>query len=395
MDSIKPEDPHNSPNADPEIFIPQGFSSFTANCGIKDTSLDLGVVVSERPCQAAAFFTQNQIPGEPVKIAKKHVKNGLIQAVVVNSKNANVGTGDKGYQNCLTICSRVSREFGIPIESVFPSSTGMIAVDLPMERILNRLEKLSDKMKKPPDFKAFASSIMTTDTYPKCIYAKAGNSSIAAVAKGSGMIEPNMATLLSYFFTDAEIPSHELEKITRPIIDRTFNSLSVDSDTSTSDTTLFMANGLAGKVDPEQFSDTIERMSITLTKLLARDAEGATKLFVVDVKGARNNNEARRTGKSMINSPLVKTAIYKGDPNWGRLLMAIGKTKDVGIDPRKITFRWGDGLSSNDLSGIKKYIQKNQEIYLEVDLGLGAGHWRVYGCDLTEEYVRINAYYTT
>ena len=395
MDSIKPEEPHNSPSADSKIFTPQGFSSFTANCGIKDASLDLGVVVSEHPCQTTAFFTQNKIPGEPVKIAKKHIKSGLTQAVVVNSKNANVGTGDRGYQNCLTICSRVASEFGIPVESVFPSSTGVIAVDLPMENILSHLEKLSDKMKSPPDFKAFAESIMTTDTFPKYISAKVGNSSIAAVAKGSGMVEPDMATLLSYFFTDAEISSNELEEVTRPIIARTFNSLSIDSDTSTSDTTLFMANGLAGKVDSGKFSETVERMAITLTKLLARDAEGATKLFIVDVKGTRNDNEARKIGKSIINSPLVKTAIYQGDPNWGRLLMAIGKTKDVSIYPQKITFSWGNGLSSNDLAGIREYIQKNQEIYLEVDMGLGTGYWRVYGCDLTEEYVRINAYYTT
>ena len=396
MDSTKQEERLSSQNDKKTILsIPQGFSSFVTNCKIKDNSLDLGIIVSEVPCETASFFTQNKIKGEAVKIAKEHSRKGKIQAVVVNSRNANVGTGKEGRQNCLSICSKVAHGLGIPLGSVFPSSTGVIGVQLPIENILSRLEKLSEGMKHPPEFKFFAESIMTTDTFPKYVSSNVGNSSIFAVAKGSGMIEPEMSTMLAYFFTDARISSNDFKRITKPVIDKTFNSLSIDTDTSTSDTALFMANGLAGEVDLNEFSKTIEKMSIHLTRLLAQDAEGATKLFIVDVKRARNDHEAKRIGKSIINSPLVKTAIYRGDPNWGRLLMAIGKTKNATIDPEKIKFNWGEGVLSNDLAKLRKYLQRNKEIYLEVDMGLDKGAWKVYGCDLTEEYVKINAYYTT
>ena len=378
--------------------IPRGFQTFSTNCGIRNQSLDLGVVFSEHVCCSAAFFTQNQIQGEPVKVGKKHYKTNQFQALVVNSKNSNVYTGKSGYANCLKICQKVATELGIPLHSVFPSSTGSIGVPLPVGKICSALDELPQKWDPAPDFENFARSIMTTDTFPKYVSEKIGEAKIVGVTKGSGMIEPNMATTLSYFFTDADISSALLKKLTRPVLDRTFNSLSVDSDMSTSDTVLIMANGLAGEPSQNEFVNVFEKMSTQMTRWLAYDGEGASKLFVVDVHGANNEKEARAVGKSIINSPLVKTAIYKGDPNWGRIYMAIGKTPDVKLSPEKISLLWGTGskkLDSRDAQALANYLRENQEIHLSVDLGTGRGGWRVYGCDLTEEYVRINAHYTT
>ena len=388
----------------PEIkFIPQGFHTFAVNCGIKDKSLDIGVVFSEQICQSTAFFTKNQVQGEPIKIGKEHYKKNKFQAVVVNSKNSNVYTGKTGYQNCLRICEKVSLELNIPLYSVFPSSTGVIGVQLPIENIISSLDNLPAQLKQKPDFTSFAKAIMTTDTFPKYASCQIGNASLVGVTKGSAMIEPNMATTLSYFFTDADISSEMLQEIAKPVLHKTFNSLSIDSDTSTSDTFLVMSNGMAGEVDISEFEKVFEKMAIQLTKWLAIDGEGATKIFMVDIKNAMSDREAKAIGKSIINSPLVKTAIYKGDPNWGRIYMAIGKTLNVQMEPEKIKLFWGNkriqGQNNHTLNqnnqALQEYLTKNEEIHLVVDLALGSSSWRVYGCDLTEEYVRLNAYYTT
>lgn len=380
----------------PLAGAPRGYKTFITNAGIKDSSLDLGVVVSEVPANAAAVFTRNQIKGNPVQVGIKHIKGGKMTAVVVNSKNSNVATGKQGYDDCVKICKSVADQLGVPVTQVFPSSTGVIGRRLPAARVVDALAGLKGKLNEKADFEGFAKAIMTTDTFPKFVSRKVGKATIVGVAKGSGMIEPNMATMLSYIFTDASLTAAQLKTLLKASVEPTYNSLSVDTDTSTSDTVLVMANGLAGKVSATQFAKAFHEVALELTRMLARDGEGATKLFTVTVKDCLNEKQAKAIGKSIINSPLVKTAIYKGDPNWGRIFMAIGKTPGVKVIPEKIRIRWGGKSYTNDeLPQLSEYLKQNEELKLEITMGTGKKAWTVYGCDYTEEYVKINAYYTT
>jgi glutamate N-acetyltransferase/amino-acid N-acetyltransferase len=342
------------------------------------------------------MFTKNQVKGNPVMVGMKHIRGGKVTALVVNSKNSNVATGKQGYADCLQVCKAVASELKIPETQVFPSSTGVIGRRLPAGKIVSALKGLSSRLRTPADFAGFATAIMTTDTFPKYAVRRIGKAALVGVAKGSGMIEPNLATMLAYFFTDAKISAATLKKILHSTVDTTFNSLSVDTDTSTSDTVMVMANGLAGNVSEKAFAKAFGEVAVELTRMLARDGEGATKLFTVTVKNAATAAQAKAVGKSIINSPLVKTAIYRGDPNWGRIFMAIGKTPGVKVIPEKIKLRWGGKSYTNlELQELSKYLQANEELELEVSLGVGKAQWTVYGCDFTEEYVAINAYYTT
>lgn len=389
------------------FFTPKGFSSFVTNAGIKNDSEDLMVIFSERECKAAAVFTRNRVKGNPLLVGQKHIADGKMQALVVNSKNANVATGKQGYQNALAVCKKVSTELGIKKENVFPSSTGIIGRQLPLAKVVTALNGLKKNLQTPADFAHSAQAIMTTDTFAKYISVQFDGVVISAIAKGSGMIEPNMATMLTYFFTDAKISSTALQKILKRVTAKTFNSLSVDSDTSTSDTALILANGMAAthkknknkKKFEKKFEQELEYLATQLTRMLARDGEGATKLFVVDVVGCEKKREAKQIGKSIINSPLVKTAIYKGDPNWGRIFMAVGKNFNIKINPDKIKLFWGKenprSYADDELDKLHDYLKNSEEIYLRVQVGKGGESWRVYGCDLTEEYVKINAYYST
>lgn len=380
--------------------IPKGYKTYVTNCGIKDDSLDLGVVFSESEANAAAIFTQNALVGEPIKIGRQHIQGGRLQAIVVNSKNANVATGKDGYESSMQICDKLAAELQIQSGLVLPSSTGVIGRPLPAGKIIEALSGLSKNLE-PADFQLFAEAIMTTDTHPKWVSARIGDATLLGVAKGSGMIEPNMATMLAYFFTDADLSPQFLKGALQEAADVSFNNLSVDSDTSTSDTLAIMANGLAGEVDEAVFAQTLKYLSIALTRMLARDGEGATKLFIVDIVGARDEAQARAVGKSIINSPLVKTMIYQGDPNWGRIVMAVGKTAGIGdlnLERDDLKIYWGKKREipvTAPIEELQKYLTENEELRLTVDLGVGDSKGRFYGCDLTEEYVRINAYYTT
>jgi len=384
--------------ADIKIYQPKGYSSFATSCGIKDETLDLGIIISDVASNAVAVFTQNQFPGEPVKIGKEHVRKGQIRAVVVNSKNANVGTGKQGYANSMKICKTLAKQINCEVEKIFPSSTGVIARQLPVDKVTFAIGEMASSIKSPANFEEFAKAIMTTDTVPKLASAKVGEASIVAVAKGSGMIEPNMATMLSYIFTDAKINREELGYIFRRCVNKTFNCLSIDTDTSTSDTALIMANGLAGEVNLVEFENSLLDCMELLTRKLARDGEGATKLFIVDVENAHNEEQAQTVAKLIINSPLVKTSIYQGDPNWGRIIMATGKNENIKIDPNNLEILWGEPAkkySNDELDSLQEYLRQNEQINLTVKLNVGEARSRAYGCDLTEEYVKINAYYTT
>ncbi|MGH7854406.1 MAG: bifunctional glutamate N-acetyltransferase/amino-acid acetyltransferase ArgJ, partial [Candidatus Binatia bacterium] len=345
-------------------------------------------------------FTRNRFPGAPVIIGRKHIANGFAQALVINSKNANVAMGKLGIDNAIETCRIVGAELGIDSYDVLPFSTGVIGRPLPMDKIRAGLRGIREELK-PDNLKLAAEAIMTTDTYPKYISCRAGSAVIAGIAKGAGMIEPNMATMLVYLMTDAELPRATLRPMLRGVVDRTFNCMSIDTDTSTSDTVVLMANGLAGKVKLGQFEKGLLEVSEYLAKEIARSGEGATKLITVDVSRAKTQAQAKRVAKSVVNSPLVKTAVYGCDPNWGRVIMAVGKTFDPAIDPAKVTIRFGDtnvfkkgSPVDCDLEALRQYLGQS-EVTLGVNLGIGKAAARVWGCDLTEGYIKENAYYTT
>ena len=381
--------------------VPKGFKFAARNAGIKDSSLDFGVVFCEKKCEATALFTKNNFVGAPIIVGKEHIKNGKLQAICVNSKNANVFNllSKKGINDCLSICKRVASEFSLNIMDVLPSSTGVIGVPLPVEKILNACDNLKSDLHEN-NWLSFAKSIMTTDTKPKYIFksfeTSNGEASILAIAKGSGMIEPNMATMLCYIFTDAII-ERNLYQLLKDSCDKSFNCISVDSDTSTSDTVVLMSSGMSGSVCSIKFQQILDEVCVDLAKQIVRDGEGVSKLIELHIYEAKTKEQAKKIGKSIINSPLVKTAIYGSDPNWGRVIMAIGKVFDEFVHPSKLKIFFGEypAIQNSNLNLIANYIKKNSTIELSIFLGNGDVHCTFWGCDLTEKYIEENAYYTS
>ena len=385
----------------PEEFLqPQGFLSLAKNVGIKDSTLDLTVICSTTRARAAALFTRNRFPGAPVIVGRGHISDGFVQALVINSKNANVAMGQQGIDDAVAMCRAVASELGIDYRDVLPFSTGVIGRRLPIDKILAGLRGIRDELR-PDTLKLAAEAIMTTDRSPKYVSRQVGSAVIAGIAKGAGMIEPNMATMLVYLMTDAELSASSLRPMLRRVTGRTFNAISIDTDTSTSDTVVLMANGLAGPVNRREFEHALLEVCEYLAREIARTGEGATKLITVELDGAKNERQAKRVAKSVVNSPLVKTAVYGCDPNWGRVIMAVGKCFDSDIEPARVTIRFGNtnvfelGSPVNcDLEALRRYLGQS-EVVIGVDLGIGKARARVWGCDLTEGYIKENAYYTT
>jgi glutamate N-acetyltransferase / amino-acid N-acetyltransferase len=382
-------------------YYPQGYLSVAKNIGIRDTTLDFTVLYSTARAAAAGVFTQSLFCGAPIIVGREHLADGHAQALAINSKNANVATGQRGIDNAREISRLVAGELGIAPRDVIPSSTGVIGWQLPMDKFRQGIAGLRQQLR-PDALGAAAQAIMTTDTRPKITAKKVGPAVLAGMAKGAGMIEPNMATMLSFLLTDAAIPSAMLRPMLQCAVEVSFNSMSVDTDTSTSDTVILMANGLAGEVDLDAFQTALTEVCIYLAKEVARDGEGASKLIEVAVDGARDNPQAKRIAKAVVNSPLVKTAVYGADPNWGRVIMAIGKChEETDVQPARVRILFGDTCvyaqgepHDVDLQGLQKYLQE-KEVCLAIDLGIGSGQATVWGCDLTEGYVQINALYTT
>ena len=381
--------------------LPLGFRTHIANIGIKDDTDDFLVIAAERPCAAAAVFTRSRFAGPSVTLSRWHVGDGRLQAVAVISKNANVATGPDGAADAREVAAGVAAALGCPTEDVLLASTGVIGRRYPMDRIRAHLTTLQ-----PPfegtDALAAARAIMTTDTHPKIASAPCGPGTVVGIAKGVGMIEPNMATMLAFVLTDVEVTADELDARFRSVVERTFNALSVDSDTSTSDTAAVLASGLAGPADPDELEHALETVCLDLTRQLARDGEGATKLLVVTVTGAVDRAQAKRVAKSILNSPLVKTAVHGADPNWGRVAMAVGKCEDeIDIDQDRVVIRFGDQevfpSVADDAASLERLAEymRGDEVHIVVDLAIAAGSATVYGCDLSDGYVRINADYTT
>jgi glutamate N-acetyltransferase / amino-acid N-acetyltransferase len=377
--------------------FPRGFRCTSTNCGLKPAAKDLALFVSERDAAAAAVFTRNHFPGAPVTLGRETIKGGTLRAIVANSKCSNVATGARGLENARRMAAAAAKEIGSTADRVLVSSTGVIGVQLPIEKIEQGIVGLASQLQTDP--MVGAEGIMTTDTHPKAISARVGDATITWVAKGSGMIEPNMATMLAYIFTDAELDAATLDRMLREAVRVSFNMLSVDTDTSTSDTCAILANGLAGTVDEKAFLETLTAGCIKMTETLARDGEGAKHLLRCTVRGAANEDDARRVAKSLVNSPLIKTMVHGADPNVGRLLMAVGKAFDANVQPAS-TDAWinhfhgvkgGERLEFDDAT-VREAL-KHEVVDLEVSLGLGGASATAYGCDLTNGYIEENAAY--
>jgi len=384
------------------IALPQGFTSFVTNIGIKDATDDFTLVCADSVVAASAVFTQSRFAGPSVVVSRKHVANHLARAVVVISKNANVATGDQGMANALEVVQSVAAKIGCDPHDVLIASTGVIGRQYPIERVRAGLAGLPFPLP-GNDAVAVARGIMTTDTVHKIAEATigAGPARVVGVAKGVGMIEPNMATLITMAFTDAMVDGATLDSIWRRVIDRTFNCVSIDTDTSTSDTAIVLASGVAGKVDLGELEVALEEVTRALTKQVARDGEGAETLIEVCVDQARDAEQAKTVAKSIVNSPLVKTAVHGADPNWGRVAMAIGKCSQyTDIDQSKVIIRFGDqevypsAVNESGLEQLSNYM-RGEEVRIHVSLKTGSTACTVWGCDLTDGYVRINADYTT
>ncbi|WP_017902350.1 bifunctional glutamate N-acetyltransferase/amino-acid acetyltransferase ArgJ [Pseudomonas asplenii] len=378
---------------------PQGFRSIIANLGIKDSRDDFMAVISDVPANISAVFTQSRFAGPSVTLSREVARRDTARGVVVIARNANVATGPEGLANALEVRAGVARAVAVDPLDLVLASTGVIGRQYPMEKVRAFLG--NPPALQPTDFQRCAAAIMTTDTHAKHAARKVGNASLVGIAKGVGMIEPNMATLLTFFFTDAKIAPDVLDAMFRRVIDKTFNALSIDTDTSTSDSAAILANGLAGEVDLAEFEQALYDIALGLVRMIASDGEGASKALEVQVTGARDDAQAKRVAKAIVNSPLVKTAVHGADPNWGRVAMAIGKCEsEHDIDPDKVRIVFGTTeayprqLGEAGLLAVKRYLQ-GKDVLISVDLNIADGQFTVYGCDLSEGYIRINADYTT
>jgi glutamate N-acetyltransferase/amino-acid N-acetyltransferase len=397
---------------DEPVYLPLGFLWSATKAGIK-ASGRTDVALAEAPLGAstAAMFTRNRVAAAPVEVGRAHLRRnkGRVRAVLVNAGNANCATGEPGLAVAEQSCAALGAALEAAPQFIIPSSTGIIGVPLPVEKLLAAIPAVVAARGSDGDaLKAFAAAIMTTDTRMKVASAEfdAGKKTvrIAGVCKGSGMIHPNMATMLVYVFTDADAEPKELQSALKAAVDTTFNAISVDGDTSTNDTVLLMASGasrvkLAGGVN-KKFSEALRSVCASLAEQIVRDGEGAQHLVRLQIAGAKSVEEARTIARSIANSPLVKTAWAGCDPNWGRILSSIGKS-GVAVDPAKIDIFFGPqqlckhGMAHPfDEKRAHEYLQQ-PEYEIRVELGRGKSKLEFLTCDLTAEYVHINADYST
>jgi glutamate N-acetyltransferase/amino-acid N-acetyltransferase len=378
-------------------MIIQGFKMAAVAAGIKAAGkLDLALIYSERPATAAAVFTQNTFIAAPLIVTKKHLlETGYsARAVIVNSGNANAATGKAGIQWATATAEALASQLGCNANEVIVSSTGVIGRPLPVEKIRDAMPRLISELL-PTNLESLARGIMTTDTVPKIASAEAGGVRIAGVAKGAGMIHPDMATMLSFIITDAALAHAELDDALRYAVHRSFNSISVDGDTSTNDMVVILANGASGvRPDRTEFRDCLLDVCTQLATAIVRDGEGATKFVEIRVEGAPTEEAAHTIGRTIARSPLVKTAIYGADPNWGRIVGAIGNSGVPLKSDRVDIYISGVPISDSTLQQAREKLRE-KEIQIRVVLDSGSAAARVWTCDLTEGYIRINADYTT
>ncbi len=394
------------------VTSPKGFSAGATYAGIKKKGkgvLDLGIIYSQEPCTAAGVFTKNRIKSAAVVVNQERLeKKGYVSAVVVNSGCANSSTGKQGLEDAYEVAALAAKALGTEPEEVLVGSTGVIGVRLPMDSIQEGIRNIVLAI---DGGHTFERAIMTTDTVPKevavRVFTNGGTFTIGGVAKGSGMIHPDLATMLVYITTDAAVSREFMDKALRRAVDVSFNMISVDGDTSPSDTVLVLANGMAGNKPITENSEAakIFREALTivcteLAKTIARDGEGATRLIEVTVKGALTVKEARRAARTIVSSNLVKSAVYGRDPNWGRVTAALGRS-DVQVEEPKLDVTMAGILVLENGSPVPFERAKavkalgKKEVPIVVDLHLGKASATAWGCDLTEQYVVINSAYTT
>lgn len=397
------------------VTTPKGFKAAGLHCGLKKTNrYDLGAIVCEVPAAAAGVYTTNQFQAAPLKVTRESLgRDGKLQAMVVNSGNANACTGKQGEADAYEMRSAAAAAFGVEEHHVGVTSTGVIGEPLPMEKVRRGLAGLPERLKADGS-EDFCQAILTTDLVQKmtCVSVQVGGQTvyIAGAAKGSGMIHPNMATMLGFMTTDAKISTANLQALLSKVTDETFNMITVDGDTSTNDMVVVMASGLAGNGDsaeltPEHpdwaaFQAAFQYVGEYLAKAIARDGEGATKLIEVSVTGAASDEAARAIAKTVIGSSLVKSACFGADANWGRIIAAVGRAGQP-VQTETVDIRLGDIVTLEQSRPVRFDEEKAAEylkgdfVHIHVDLHMGPGQATAWGCDLTYEYVRINAAYRT
>ena len=399
------------PNKD-ELKPIKGLKLGIAEAGIKRANRkDILVIHLVHGSSVSGVFTQNRFCAAPVQLCKAHlVERNPIEALLINTGNANAGTGDEGLRRAQQTCDALAHFLGISAKQVLPFSTGVILEPLPVEKIITALPKAIAALKED-DWYVAAEAIMTTDTQPKAasltIQTPAGPIVMTGISKGAGMIQPNMATMLGFIGTDVSIDVDLLQELTREAADLSFNAITIDGDTSTNDSFIVMATGqstvrIQNKSDPSYsaFREGLISLSRQLAKMIVRDGEGATKFMTIRIKGGRNSAECKRIAKSIAHSPLVKTAFFASDPNLGRILAAIGYAGVDDLDSTKVQLWLGDVWVAKDGGRNPEYkeadgqaVMKQAEITVTVDLGRGSVEETVWTCDLSHEYVSINADY--
>lgn len=395
------------------IVAPRGFQAGSTYCGIKiaKDSLDLGIIFSEYPATGAALFTTNQVYAAPVKLSRTIIQKGRVRAFVINSGNANACTGEQGYKDAEEMVRIAARCLKISGDELLPASTGIIGRPLPMDKIDAGIQAAVNALGGTQAHgNSMARAIMTTDTRQKAIAVrlKINNKdvTIGGIAKGAGMIAPNLATMLCFLTTDVAMPAMLLNECLRNSAESSFNRITIDGHMSTNDTIAIIANGASGITIPVKndelriFQQGLDYVTSYLAKAIVLDGEGATKFVQIDVIGARSKNEATRIAKSIADSPLVKTALNGEDPNWGRIVSAAGYA-GVGLDMSKITLHinniliFANGMPAQcDLNALSASM-KNRDILIQLEVGLGDNRDTVWTCDLSHEYVTINAEYHT
>jgi glutamate N-acetyltransferase/amino-acid N-acetyltransferase len=398
---------------DQDVLLPRGFRAAGVHCGIKkDASiLDLSLFVSDCPAAAAGVFTTNLVHGAPVKVSRSRVPRATARGVVINSGNANACTGEQGLADARWMTAQTATALGCDEHDVFVCSTGVIGRFLPRDRLSAGIPAAVRQLDSGPEaFRNAARGIMTTDTFPKQA-TRTGELAGAAVrmsgvAKGAAMIGPNMATMLAVIMTDVGLPPADAQTMLKHAVDRSFNCISVEGHTSTSDTVLLLANGAAttqplAERDRARFQQMLDEVAADLGQAIIADAEGADHEITIDVRGLRTHAEAHRIAKAVAESPLVKTAIAGGDPNWGRIVSAVGYA-GVKLEEEDITLRLNDVLLYEagapvafNPAEVSAGLKKNRKVHIELRFPLGHEAVRFWTCDLTAEYVRLNADYTT
>ena len=388
----------------------QGFKASAVKAGLKkDKGLDLALIFSERETEVAGVFTTNKVVAAPVILTREHIKSGRARAIIANAGNANACTGKAGFNDARRTAELVADRLGIGADEVLVASTGVIGQPLNVDRIAEALPALVERLS-PDGIPTAARAIMTTDSFPKISHFEghAGGRPyrILGVAKGAGMIMPNMATMLCFIVSDIRIDSNDLNGVLSSSVETTFNRITVDGDTSTNDTVLVMANGMAGntaltEADSKGFAQGLETVMGELAQMIVRDGEGATKVIHMEIKGARSASDALKAARTVGNSSLVKTACYGQDPNWGRIMAALGRA-DIVMDEEKVDIWVNDNLIVSAGLGKGQEAEKKaaeimiqKEYTITIDLHQGDFEDRIITCDLTHEYVSINASYRT